>query len=122
MWSVIKRALGFILLLALLPLVAVFLLKLLIMAGTWTLASLDEPLYEITAGVTAVAVLAIGIWLLVGIATHNAAMRRQTGTQPYTYTQPSERATAYCNTCGKLNWADVPNCQYCRAQMSHDGS
>jgi len=29
----------------------------------------------------------------------------------------SDQATAHCNACGKLNWADVPTCHFCHAQM-----
>jgi hypothetical protein len=29
-----------------------------------------------------------------------------------------EEATAYCNACGKLNWAAAPTCHFCRAPMT----
>jgi len=107
--SYLKGGLIFVLLLVLLPLAAVFLLKLLILAGAWTLESITEPTYAIAAGLTFLAVLVIGIWVLV--ASSGAGSRAST---------PASipgRATAYCNACGKLNWADALNCHYCRAQM-----
>jgi hypothetical protein len=64
MWRHLRGVLVFLLLLGLLPLAAVFLLKLLLLAGAWTLESLTEPLYAITAGLTFLVVLAIGIWSL----------------------------------------------------------
>jgi hypothetical protein len=100
MWRHFKRVLTFVLLLGLLPLAAVFLLKLLVLAGAWTLESLTEPLYAITAGIVFLGVIAIAIWSLLERGT-----------------PASGRATVYCNACGKLNWADAMNCHYCHAQM-----
>jgi hypothetical protein len=109
MWRHLRGVLVFLLLLGLLPLAAVFLLKVLLLAGAWTLESLTEPLYAISAGLTFLVVLAIGIWSL--FESTDSPERFQS------YDPASGRATAYCNACGKLNWAEVPHCLYCRAQM-----
>ena len=100
MWPYFKSLLVFILLLVLLPLLAVLLLKLLILAGAWTIESLTEPLYAITAGVVFLVVLGIAIWSLVESES-----------------RASVRPTVYCNACGKRNWADATNCHSCRAQI-----
>jgi hypothetical protein len=110
MWRYFRGVLIFLLLLGFLPLAAVFLLKLLVLAGTWTLESITEPMYAITAGITFLLVLAIGILLLFELS------RASSRTSPGALGAPG-RPTAYCNACGKLNWADVLNCHYCRAQM-----
>jgi hypothetical protein len=112
MWRHLRGVLVFLLLLGLLPLAAVFLLKVLLLAGAWTLESLTDPLYAITAGLTFLVVLGIGIWSLVPSTDSPGWSGRFQGYDP-----ESGRATAYCNACGKLNWAEVPHCHYCRAQM-----
>ena len=129
MWRHLRGVLVFLLRLALLPLAAVFVLKLLILAGAWTLESLPDPPYAITAGLVFLVVLASGIWSLVGstdaldyFRTHKSPTLAHP--LPLARDDPaSGRATAHCNACGKLNWADAPNCHNCRAQMpaSHSG-
>lgn len=112
MWRYARGVLLFLVLLVLLPLVAAFLVKLLIVAGTWTLETITEPPYAIAAGVTFLAVLAVGIWFLVALGRGAVASARQVSPN-----SAPGRPTAYCNGCGKLNWADVPTCHYCHAPM-----
>jgi hypothetical protein len=102
----------FLLLLALIPLAAVFLLKLLILAGAWTLESLTEPLYAITASVVFAVVLAIGVWSLV------TSTRPTTGNLGRSGAPSSGEATAYCNACGKMIWANAVTCHFCHAPTS----
>jgi len=105
-----KGVLVFLLLLVFLPFIVVFLLKLLVVAGTWTLESITQPLYAIAAGVTFLAVLALGIWVLIASSAGSSRVASPAN-------KPG-RATAYCNACGTLNWADATNCHSCRAKMT----
>ena len=108
MWRYFKGVCFFVLALALLPLVVAFLVKLLVVAGTWTLQSITEPLYAGAAGVTFLVILGVGIWIVLSINSDRKL-------QP-----PGEsalRPVAFCNACGKPNWANVPNCHYCGTQI-----
>src|SRR5581483_10769364 len=104
------RVTGFLFRLAVLPLVAVFSLKVLILAGAWTLQSLPEPIYAVTAGLVVLGVVVSAIWEAV-ISTRSAVTSRSS-------TPASGQATAYCNACGKLNWANSETCHYCDAGMT----
>jgi len=104
----IKSICIFLLLLFLLPLGAVFLLKLIVLAGSWTVASLNDLPYAIVAAVVFLLVIAGGIWFLVD-ATRQPR-------QPVAAKTTTE-ATVYCNTCGKINCASVATCHYCHAHI-----
>ena len=112
MWHDLRRVLLFLLLLALLPLVAVFLIKLVVIAGEWTISSLTEPVYAIIAACIFLAVLVADIWALIA----SGASATLPSNAP-----PSQQPVAYCNACGEANWAGVANCHHCHAQMFGSG-
>ena len=108
MWPYFKGVCLFLLALALLPLVVAFLVKLLVVAGTWTLQSITEPLYAGAAGLTFLVVLGVGV--LIVLSTNGNQKSQPPGNS-------SGRAVAFCNACGKVNWANAADCYYCGTHM-----
>jgi len=77
-------------------------------AGTWTLQSITEPLYAGAAGLTFLIILGFGVLVV---------MSENTNQKSQPPSDPTGRAVAYCNACGKANWANIADCHYCGTHM-----